>query len=89
MEAGADAIGHAADGSWWECDRGSRAFHWRWPEFYQETIRDGLPVHFVDRAPIYQIPQTAVKDPKLKAAIVRMLKKARERAYAAGAMSFP
>ena len=44
-------------------------------------IRDGLLVHFVDRAPIHMVPQPDTKDPKLKTAMTRKLQTVRDRAY--------
>jgi len=44
LEAGSDAIVRAWKASWWEWEDGSRPFHWRWPKWYRETIRDGLQV---------------------------------------------
>jgi hypothetical protein len=52
-----DAIWRAAKTSWWGWDEGSRPFHWQWPTFYQEVIRDGLKVHFQERPPEYKKPQ--------------------------------
>jgi hypothetical protein len=46
LEAGSEAIERASRASWWNWEDGSRPFHWRWPEEYQERIRDGIEVHF-------------------------------------------
>jgi hypothetical protein len=81
LAAAADAIRQACEATWWEWTGGSRPFHWRWPEFYQNTIRDGLMVHFVDRAPICMVPQPDTKNPKVKAAMTRKLQTVRDRAY--------
>ena len=79
--AAREAIHRATLASWWEWDGGSRPFHWRWPRFYQPTIRDGLKVHFLSRAPVYQTPQPDTKDPAVKTTVKRKLSKIRERAY--------
>jgi hypothetical protein len=50
-EAGKDAVIRAQRASWWEWDDGSRCFHWRWPGWYTNTIRDGLEVHFPAEKP--------------------------------------
>jgi hypothetical protein len=54
IEEGADAIGRAADSSWWTWDDGSRPFHWRWPAWYMSTIRGGLEVYFISDKPSYR-----------------------------------
>jgi hypothetical protein len=41
---GIDAVPRAANVTWFEWDDESWPFHWRWPEFYQSGIRDGLKV---------------------------------------------
>lgn len=46
VEAEADAIGNAANATWWMYDVGSHCFYWRWPQFYLTTIRDGMDVFF-------------------------------------------
>ena len=76
---GRDAVLRAALSSWWGWDDGSRPFHWRWPEFYRERIRDGLKVHFQNPPPRYQIPQRDVLDPETKAKVVEKLPKVRAR----------
>ena len=81
LEAATDAIRRACMATWWEWTGGSRPFHWQWPNFYQETIRDGLRVHFVDRAPIHMVPQPDTKDPKVKAAMMRKLQTVWEHLY--------
>jgi hypothetical protein len=55
--AGAEAVARAANASWWDWDDGSPAFHWRWPEEYQDWIRDGLPIHFRCEPPRYRKEQ--------------------------------
>jgi hypothetical protein len=76
-----DAIRRAADSSWWNWDQGSRLFHWRWPEFYQEVIRDGLRVHFQDAPPAYRKSQRDISDEVVKAQVIAKLLKVRERGY--------
>jgi hypothetical protein len=78
-----DAIRRAAKSSWWAWDAGSRPFHWRWPEFYQETIRDGLKVHFTSPPPRYRRSQRDISDEAIKLQVIKKLSKARERGYIA------
>jgi hypothetical protein len=35
-----------ANSNWWEWPDGSAPAHWKWPEWYQEIIQDGLPIWF-------------------------------------------
>jgi len=46
LEAGADAVARGWRSTWWEWTDGSRPFHWRWPSWYRDRIRDGLEVFF-------------------------------------------
>jgi hypothetical protein len=78
-----DASWRAAKTSWWGWDEGSRPFHWRWPKFYQEVIRDGLKVHFQERPPEYKKPQRDIPDDAMKLKVIKKLMKARDRRYIA------
>jgi hypothetical protein len=78
-----EAIERAFRSSWWEWDDGSRPFHWRWPEEYQDRIRDGLKPHFKTEAPKYVVPQRDVPDPKTKEKVIEKLQKVRMRRYIA------
>jgi hypothetical protein len=85
-EPARDAIWRAAETSWWGWDLGSRPFHWRWPSFYQEVIRDGLKVHFQDTPPKYRKSQRDMSDEAMKLQVIKKLLKARERGYIAPGM---
>jgi hypothetical protein len=50
---------------------------------YQDVIRDGLPVHFIQMPPRYQTAQRDIKDPIIKAQVVEKLQKVRDRRYIA------
>jgi hypothetical protein len=78
-----DAIWRAAEASWWSWECGSRPFHWRWPDFYQEVIRDGLKVHFQEAPPKYKRSQRDMTDDAMKLQVIKKLMKARERGYIA------
>lgn len=80
LAAAADAIRRGANSTWWEWDDGSRPFHWRWPKEYQTTIRDGLPV-YVSPGEETIAPQGDTMDPTQKAAMIKKLRKVRERGY--------
>mmetsp|Transcript_18233 Transcript_18233/g.45137 ORF Transcript_18233/g.45137 Transcript_18233/m.45137 type:complete len:1296 (-) Transcript_18233:2196-6083(-) len=83
FEAGSDAIFRAWNSTWWEWDDGSRPFHWRWPKWYRNTIRDGLEIHLRSDVPEYKVPQRDEKDPTIKEAIKKKLAKVRYRRYIA------
>jgi len=73
--AAADAIERGANSTWWEWQDGSRPFHWRWPKWYQATIRDGLPVYLdQSKTPMYMKAQKGESDPKTREAMKRKLK---------------
>ena len=80
---GSDAVARAANSTWFEWDHGSRPFHWRWPEFYQRVIRDGLKVHFSSEKPRYKKAQKGTKDSGTRAKIIKKLNKVRTRRYIA------
>jgi hypothetical protein len=81
--AGAEVVARPANASWWDWDDRSRAFHWRWPEDYQDRIRDGLPINFRHEPPRYRKEQRDVKDPVTKEKVVRKLDRVRQRRYIA------
>jgi hypothetical protein len=83
LVTGMDAVARAYKTSWWEWEDGSRPFHWRWPDEYQERIRDGIRVHFKEDPPRYTAAQRDVKDPKIKEKVKEKLQKVRMRRYIA------
>ncbi len=74
-EAGADCIRRCFHSSWWEWTAGSRPPFWRWPVFYRQTIRDGLPPCIKGSLPRYLVPQRSEKDEDLSCLITSKLKK--------------
>jgi hypothetical protein len=80
---GIDAVARAANASWFEWDDGSRPFHWRWPEFYQQVIRDGLKVHFRSKKPTFKRPQAGTKCEEMRTKMRKQLDKVRKRRYIA------
>jgi hypothetical protein len=62
--AARDAIGRIANSTWWEWKDGSRCLHWRWPKWYQDTIRDGLSVWFKESPKAWVRPQDPGKTGK-------------------------
>jgi hypothetical protein len=49
IEIGRDAVGRAANSTWWNWDAGSTLFFWRWPKWTKTAVRDGVEL-FVDWA---------------------------------------
>jgi hypothetical protein len=78
---GGDAVARAANSSWFKWEDGSRPFHWRWPEFYQQVIQDGLKVHFTSAKPSYKKSQKGTRDKATRAKIIRKLEKVRARRH--------
>jgi hypothetical protein len=64
---GIDAVARAANATWFEWDDGSLPFHWRWPEFHQSIICDGLKVYFLSKKPAFKRAQAANKSPDMMA----------------------
>jgi hypothetical protein len=80
---GVDAVARAANSAWFGWEDGSRPFHWRWPEFYQRIIRDGLEVFFVSKKPEFKRPQAGTHCPDMKEKMRCKLDKVRKRRYIA------
>ena len=81
LEVGRDAVGRAANSSWWNWDAGSTLFFWRWPKWTKRSVRDGVEL-FIDwsNMPKYwkrqQWPEEdhAIKKLRSKLSNVRMKK---------------
>ena len=81
LEIGRDAVGRAANSTWWNWDAGSTLFFWRWPSWSKKAVRDGVEL-FVDwsNLPNYwkrqQWPdeETSIKKLRSKLSNVRMKK---------------
>jgi hypothetical protein len=76
-----DALRCVAECSWWGWEAGSRPFHWRWPTFYNEVIRDGLKVHFWEPPPKYHRSQRNISSKAVKLQVIKKLLKVRECGY--------
>jgi len=64
--AGLECIIRGANSTWWEWKDGSRPFFWRWPSYYQATIRDGLRLWCHGSLPKWRVPQRHEPDPELR-----------------------
>jgi len=83
LEAGADAVVRGWRSTWWEWTDGSRPFHWRWPLWYWDRIRDGLEVFFQSSPPRWKRKQTDIPNQEVKGMVLKKLTKVRERCYMA------
>ena len=73
IEAGRDACERNFYSSWWNWDKGSCPFHWRWRTWYQERIRDGVEVHFSREPPKVIMPQREIREPDIKEKVIKKL----------------
>ncbi|GFH53884.1 hypothetical protein CTEN210_10360 [Chaetoceros tenuissimus] len=78
---GTDAIRRASEASYWEWTSGSTLFFWRWPECYQQEVRDGLAVTLLDKPPVYWKKSRWPEDDKQLEAMRKKIKKVADRGY--------
>ena len=83
VKSGRDALRRIANCEWWDWKTGSTPIHWKWPVWYQDIIKSGLPVWFKEAPKAWLRPQGRVKTREEHALIQRKLKKVRDRGYVA------
>ena len=83
VQSGRDALRRIANCEWWDWKTGSTPIHWKWPVWYQDIIKSGLPVWFKEAPKAWLRPQGQVKTREEHALIQRKLKKVRDRGYVA------
>jgi len=66
---GMKACAKADQCSWWNWDKGSSIFFWRWPPDYQETARIGVMPYFDKAPPTNQDRQPKYQDDVIKGMI--------------------
>ena len=82
VDSGLTALGHAVDASWWEWDRGSAPFFWRYPpEWVVVLMRDGLPPRFTGDPTQYTKRQIPPRDPETREKERRKVDTVRQRGY--------
>lgn len=81
VESGLTALGHAVDASWWEWDRGSAPFFWRYPPEWVVLMRDGLPPRFIGDPTQYTKRQIPPGDPETREKERRKVDTVRQRGY--------
>ena len=80
-EKGAAALSHVAEATWWDWDGGSAPFFWRFPEEFQEVLRDGEKPKFIGDPPAYTRPYREPKDPTVRQRQADKIQKVRARRY--------
>jgi hypothetical protein len=81
-DAGKDCLRYAASTSWWDWDRGSRLFFWRWPVEARRWARDGMPVyHQPGSLPNYHRRQPPEMDADVQKKVSSKLNKFRDWGY--------
>jgi len=78
---GAKACSKAADASWWEWDKGSALFFWRWPPHYREIARKGVAPFFDADPPSNQDEQPPYGDEAVRAMVKKKLAKVLKKDY--------
>jgi hypothetical protein len=81
LEAGMAAIQHAKDASWWEWDRGSAPFFWRWDSEFIQDLRDGMAPRFTGEPPSGKKAQRVNPEPSIRAKIRSKFEKFRKRQH--------
>ena len=81
VESGLAALSHSVDATWWEWDRGSAPFFWRYPLEWRSLTRDGLPPRFVGNPPSYTKTQKPPRDPEVRAKEKGKVSAVRDRNY--------
>lgn len=67
--------------TWWSWIWGSTPFYWRWPEEYQEEVRDGQPHLFVGEPREYKRPQPAPRTKEDGERVSEKINGVREKKY--------
>ena len=70
---GQAAVSKASQASWWNWDKGSSIFFWRWPADYQEIVRVGLAPMFDTEAPTNRDQQPAYECEEVRAKVKKKL----------------
>ena len=70
---GQAAVSKASQASWWNWDKGSSIFFWRWPADYQEIVRVGIAPMFDTEAPRNRDQQPAYECAEVQAKVKKKL----------------
>lgn len=82
LKAGREAVIKAAETEkWWEWDKGSSIFFWRWPKDYQDIAREGLPPMFDSPPPKSMEQQPPYADENIRQKVKENLERVLKRGY--------
>ena len=79
--AGVLACSKAWGASWWDWDRGSALFFWRWPRDYLEHARKGTHPWFTGTPPMLRERQPPYEEEETKAKVLKKVEKVVARRY--------
>lgn len=75
LKSGLKAVSKVNGASFWEWDKGSSLFFWRFPPHYQETARTGIAPMFDSNPPQNNYRQEPIKDVNIKEKVREKVKK--------------
>lgn len=81
QKIGQSACSRAWGASWWEWDKGSALFFWRWPADYLEQARIGTRPWFVSAPPASRERQPEYDDEETRAKVLEKVGKVVDRRY--------
>jgi hypothetical protein len=77
----ADVMHRVYGSDWWEWNKGSTLFFWRWHPEFKASVRDGIPIFMGYRQPTYRVPQPSPRSEDTKRKVQAKLSKVRARRY--------
>jgi len=83
LEVGRDCISIVSTASWWEWNRGSTPFFWRWPLHARCLVRDGHLPYFLKTPPRCVKPQRREPDDSIRQKTLSKLQTVIQRGYIA------
>ena len=81
LPVGREAVERACGSSFWDWDKGSSLFFWRWPTKFQKEARDGTPIHVTGNLPRYRVAQKWPRDEEVKEKMIDKWMKVIDREY--------
>ncbi|KAL7570822.1 hypothetical protein ACA910_018892 [Epithemia clementina (nom. ined.)] len=66
FKVGQRALAHPSMSSWWDWDKGSSPFFWRFPDEWEHEMRVGLAPHWLKTPPTYTRRQQNPSDPNVR-----------------------
>ena len=78
---GLEAVKRVQSASWWEWDKGSSTFFWRWPQDYQEVARVRIAPMFIGDPPSERSHQPPYDDEEIWSKVKAKLENVMEKGY--------